>query len=66
MIRVVNESSLCIINGRIITQDQHIFMTTKLHYGKQVCTFEDIEYDFGGYIWAGRISWLRKAWNHIL
>ena len=22
-------------------------------------------YDFGGHIWAGRISWLRKAWNHI-
>jgi hypothetical protein len=30
-----------------------------------VCYNEDIEYDYGGHIWAGRISWLRKAWNHI-
>ena len=26
---------------------------------------KNIEYDFGGHIWAGRISWLRKAWTHI-
>ena len=30
-----------------------------------MCFNEDIEYDFGGHIWAGRISWLRQAWKHI-
>ena len=66
MLRVVNEGFLCTRNGRIITKN---FIETA-EYGdsglnKQVCFNEDIEYDFGGHIWAGRISWLRKAWNHI-
>ena len=37
----------------------------KKEFNKHVCYNEDIEYDFGGHTWAGRISWLRKAWNHI-
>ena len=66
MLRVVNEGFLCTRNGRIITKN---FIETG-EYGeeglnKQVCFNEDIEYDFGGHIWAGRVSWLRKAWNHI-
>ena len=67
MIRVVNEGSLATRNGRIITEN---YEEIEVAYGggyvsKQICYNEDIEYDFGGHIWAGRISWLRKAWNHI-
>ena len=67
MLRVVDEGSLATRNGRIITKD---YMETSKAYNAmkknmQVCFNEDIEYDFGGHIWAGRISWLRKAWNHI-
>ena len=68
MARVVNEGYLCTRSGRIITPYFHstnaVFkkgMNSSLH----ACYNEDIEYDFGGHIWAGRISWLRKAWNHI-
>ncbi len=67
MIRVVDEGSLATRNGRIVTKDyEEISMTYKnKKLDTQVCYDEDIEYDFGGHIWAGRISWLRKAWNHI-
>ena len=67
MIRVVNEGYLCTRNGRIIKPNYHSTNAAK-RKGKrfmQVCYNEDIEYDFGGHIWSGRISWLRKAWNHI-
>ena len=68
MLRVVNEGYLCTRNGRIIDSN---FQTTGVIFDKRIpvykhaCYNEDIEYDFGGHIWAGRISWLRKAWNHI-
>ena len=68
MFRVVNEGYLCTRNGRIINSNFHtsgaVFEEGTMP-NKQVCYNEDIEYDFGGHIWAGRISWLRKAWNHI-
>lgn len=67
MIRVVNEGSLATRNGRIITKNYEeieVAYNGKWVY-QQICYDEDIEYDFGGQIWAGRISWLRKAWNHI-
>ena len=67
MIRVVNEGSLATRNGRLISKEyQEIGPTNKIfEKGNQVCFNEDIEYDFGGQIWAGRISWLRNAWKHI-
>ena len=67
MIRVVNEGSLATRNGRLINEkyEEEGTVYIKGQYNKQVCFNEDIEYDFGGHIWAGRISWLRKAWNHI-
>ena len=66
MIRVVNEGSLATRNGRIIDEEfREVFGIEKEAFTKQICYNEDIEYDFGGHIWAGRISWLRKAWNHI-
>ena len=62
MIRVVNEGSLATRNGRIIDENfkEIIEVYKKGGYHKQVCFNEDIEYDFGGHIWAGRISWLGK------
>jgi len=66
MLRVVQEGSLATRNGRIINR---FFKSTKMAYkssNKQhICYDEDIEYDFGGHIWAGKIDWLKKAWNHI-
>ena len=67
MIRVVNEGFLATRNGRLINKEyKEILPNHKIFIKKnQVCFNEDIEYDFGGHIWAGRISWLRKAWKHI-
>ena len=67
MIRVVNEGSLATRNGRIITEKykEKSLTYNDQKFDQQLCFNEDIEYDFGGHIWAGRISWLRKAWNNI-
>ena len=67
MIRVVNEGSLATRNGRIITENykEKALTYNDQKFDQQLCFNEDIEYDFGGHIWAGRISWLRKAWNNI-
>ena len=64
MARVVNEGHLATRNGRIITQTYKEIIIPNIK-NKQICYNEDIEYDFGGHIWCGRISWLRNAWNHI-
>ena len=67
MIRVVNEGFLATRNGRIIDENFKEIMPKNELFKKevQVCFNEDIEYDFGGHIWSGRISWLRNAWKHI-
>ena len=67
MIRVVNEGFLATRNGRLINkQYQEVGPNIKIfERDNQVCFDEDIEYDFGGHIWAGRISWLKMAWQHI-
>ena len=67
MLRVVDEGSLATRNGRIIDKNfNEISPASKAWFQNiQVCYNEDIEYDFGGHIWAGRISWLREAWKHI-
>ena len=67
MIRVVNEGSLATRNGRIIDTNYVEIYSSSFAWREKVhvCYNEDIEYDFGGHIWAGRISWLRKAWTHI-
>jgi hypothetical protein len=33
--------------------------------GIQVTYDTDIDYDFGGHIWAGRISWLKDVWHNF-
>ena len=68
MLRVVDEGYLATRNGRIISKNyKELFPASKLIFKNniQICFNEDIEYDFGGHIWAGRISWLRKAWSHV-
>jgi UDP-N-acetylglucosamine 2-epimerase len=66
MIRVVNEGSLATRNGRLIDDNFNEFIPDEISKpGFEICFNEDIEYDFGGHIWAGRISWLRNAWRHI-
>ena len=68
MIRLVDEGFLATRNGRLIDQNfNEICPICEFIDGGQVqaCYNEDIEYDFGGHIWAGRISWLRKAWTHL-
>ena len=66
MFRVVDEGSLATRNGRIINE---FFQSTNIAYkaykGQHICYDEDIEFDFGGHLWAGKIDWLRKAWTHI-
>ena len=66
MIRVINDGSLATRNGRIIGYNYEEFIEPykKGFVYKQICYDEDIEYDFGGQVWGGRISWLRKVWNH--
>ena len=67
MLRVVDEGSLATRNGRIIDKNYIEIVPASKAWKEsiQVCFNEDIEYDFGGHIWAGRISWLRNAWKHI-
>ena len=67
MLRVVDEGFLATRNGRLIDKNYNeILPNSKIfEYSSQVCFNEDIEYDFGSHIWAGRISWLRKAWSHV-
>lgn len=66
MIRVVDEGFLATRTGRFINENFKEFFPAPIYeINLQVCFNEDIEYDFGGQIWAGRISWLRKAWTHI-
>ena len=66
MLRLVNEGSLATRNGRIISW---AFRSTNKAYNlsskKHICYDEDIEFDYGGHLWAGKIDWLRKAWTHI-
>jgi UDP-N-acetylglucosamine 2-epimerase (non-hydrolysing) len=68
MFRVVDEGSLATRNGRLLDENfQEYSPVPKKAIKKNihVCYDEDIQYDFGGHTWAGFISWLRKAWNHI-
>ena len=66
MVRVINGGSLATRNGRIIGQNfEELIEPYKKGWNtKHICYNEDIEFDFGGHIWAGLISWLRKVWNH--
>ena len=70
-IRVVDEGSLATRNGRFISGDLPSKIVedvgasqTGWQHGWQVTWNEDVSYDFGGHIWAGKIKWLRNVWKH--
>ena len=67
MIRVVDEGFLATKKGKLLNTNYLEFSPKLQIFGKetQMCFNEDIEYDFGEHIWAGRISWIRKALSHI-
>ena len=67
MLRVVAEGYLATRNGRIINPISYESETKAYDAIKkyQICFDEDIEHDFGGHLWAGKIDWLKKAWTHI-
>lgn len=63
MIRIVDEGSLATRNGRYIDSNNIEISTDK--FVKGFVTWEkDLEYDFGGHMWAGKIEWLKLAWTH--
>jgi UDP-N-acetylglucosamine 2-epimerase (non-hydrolysing) len=68
MLRVVDEGFLATRNGRFFDKNliESYEDTVKLmKEGMQVTWEEDIEYDFGGHIWSGKIEWLKNAWKHV-
>ena len=72
MLRVVDDGYLAIRVGRFVGWDagkrmygEHMGMSPQgWRQGMQVTFENDIDYDFGGQLWAGKIDWLRKAWHH--
>ena len=72
MLRVVDDGNLAIRVGRFVGWDagkksygEHMGMSMHgWRQGVQVTFEDDVEYDFGGQLWAGKIDWLRKAWHH--
>lgn len=67
MVRVVNEGFLCTRNGRVIRKSNAKFVesTHSISYSRKPVTYNnDIICDFGGQIWAGKIEWLRIAWQN--
>lgn len=69
MLRVVDEGRLAVRVGRFVYSDgpqwqEHAGSTYRGVRGVFVTFEEDLLYDFGGQLWAGRIDWLQKAWAH--
>lgn len=65
LLRAVAEGSLATRNGRFLGKQLQEFDWRGYWKESDVDTFdEDDVYDFGGHIWAGKIAWLRTAWQH--
>lgn len=67
MIRVVNDGFLCGRVGRVLDSDQNNKEQghDMRHVPRDTITFEeDLECDYVGQVWAGRIEWLRAAWKY--
>jgi hypothetical protein len=65
MLRVVSEGHLATRNGRFLDGDLNEYDWRRNWAEGPVDTFnEDDSYDFGGHIWAGKLEWLRIAWQH--
>ena len=66
MFGVVDEGFLATRNGRLINETYEEFSPVwGFNMNIQVYFNENIEYDFGGHIWAGNMILLRKFWAHI-
>ena len=65
MIRVVNEGSLCTQNGRVFNwKNNELFYQAHLNVSLGPTIFEhDVQCDFGGHIWTGRMKWLKEVWK---
>lgn len=63
MLRVVDNGCLATRNGRFIDCNG-IEITADEYYKGFITWEEDLEYDFGGHIWCGKIEWLKLAWQH--
>lgn len=65
MLRVVDSGSLAVRMGRIITKESKELIVEPVWKVLLPVTYnEDIEYDFGGHMWAGKMKWIRDAWNY--
>ena len=69
MLRVVDGGRLAVRVGRFVYWEdsllkEHMGSTGRGGKGVEAIFEDDVRYDFGGQLWAGRISWLRKAWAH--
>lgn len=63
MLRVVDNGNLATRNGRFIDINSQEIIADKFIRGF-ITWEEDLECDFGGHIWAGRMEWLKLAWQH--
>jgi UDP-N-acetylglucosamine 2-epimerase (non-hydrolysing) len=64
MLRVVRSGSLATRNGRFLSADFLEFGVPGDFTKGGVDTFNiDDEFDFGGHVWAGEVTWLRSAWR---
>ena len=65
MLRVVDGGSLATRNGRFLGEELREFDWRDGWNEGDVDSFDrDDEYDFGGHIWAGKMSWLRTLWQN--
>ena len=75
MLRVVDGGNLATRNGRFVSYhnnaagefccvgDSAGASEQGFQPGLQSAFAEDIPYDYGGHLWAGRVGWLRTAWS---
>lgn len=68
MLRVVDAGMLATRNGRFIPSGggrAHAGSSSRgWREGWQVTFETDVQYDFGGQLWAGRFEWIRLVWSH--
>jgi hypothetical protein len=70
--RVVDGGSLCTRNGRFIEKSHNGGVIENMGQSmggwtaKQIqSTFDmDLQYDFGGHIWAGKLEWPKWIWHY--
>mmetsp|Transcript_31363 Transcript_31363/g.75858 ORF Transcript_31363/g.75858 Transcript_31363/m.75858 type:complete len:778 (-) Transcript_31363:147-2480(-) len=64
-IRVVDSGSIAVRNGRFVGNKREVAPGMEAWHDNYQATWDDdIAYDFGGHIWAGRIEWLKLAWQN--